>query len=73
MTLSKKLETDSIIKTWNYNEGNTIGQTVGVKNTNGDYDSILHIESVKCSEGVKNRVVIKRSVLEKLDWIIVEE
>lgn len=74
MELSKRLNSGAAIRTWNFgnNEDNVMGQTVGVKNANGDYEPILHIESMKCEEGVKNRVVIKKNVLEKLDWTIVE-
>lgn len=73
MALAKTLDTGSKIRTWNYDDSNTKGQTVSIKNSNGDYEPIIHIESVKCSEGIVDRVVIKKSVLEKAGWLIVED
>jgi hypothetical protein len=74
MALSKKLETGTVIKAWNYDEGNTVGMSVAAKNGNtGVLDALLHIESVKCAEGVVNRLVIKRETAEKLGWTIIEE
>ena len=74
MALSKKLATGTVIRSWIYDDEATTGQTVAIKNgSTGDYDPAIHIESVKCAQGDKNRIVIKRSVLEKLGFLIVEE
>ena len=74
MALSKKLSTGTVIKAWNYDKMTTVGQTIGVKNgSTGDFEALVHVESVKCSEGVVNRLVIKKTTAEKLGWIIVEE
>lgn len=74
MALSKKLKTGTTIRTWNFDEGNTCGQTIAVKNgSTGNYDPLFHIESVKCAEGIKNRIVFKRSLAEKEGFIIIRE
>ncbi len=74
MLLQKKLKTGTVIKAWNYDEGNTAGQTVAAKNgSTGDFEALVHVESVECSEGIVNRLVIKKNAAEKLGWTVVEE
>lgn len=73
MALSKKLETGTCLRTWNYDDGVTSGQTIGIKNEYGDYKPIAHIESVRCAEGLVNRVVIKKSFLKEKGFVIIEE
>jgi len=74
MALNKKLETGTVIKAWNYDGVTTTGMSVAAKNGNtGGFDALLHVESVKCAEGVVNRLVIKRATVEKLGWTITEE
>ena len=74
MVLQKKLKTGTVIKAWNYDEVTTTGQTVAAKNGfTGDFESLIYAESVKCSDGIINRLVIKRSVAQRLGWIVVEE
>ena len=77
MALGKKLDTGTCIRAWNFDEGATTGQTIAVKNKNGEYKSVLHIESVKCMENgkpvIRNRLVIKKDVLKNNDFIIIEE
>ncbi len=64
--LNKKLETGTIVKAWTYEEGNTVGITVGSnKETSGDPIPLLHIESVRCAEGTVNRIVIKNDTIKK--------
>ncbi len=73
--LQKKLKTGTIIKAWNYEEGTTTGQTVAAKNgSTGGFEPLIHAESVKCSEGIVNRLIIKKSVAKRLGWdVIVDE
>ncbi|ADL36160.1 hypothetical protein bpr_II223 (plasmid) [Butyrivibrio proteoclasticus B316] len=73
MALSKKLATGTCIRAWNYDLGNCIGQAIAVKNNNADYPAMVSVESVKCAQGTINRVVIKKSELEKMGFIVVEE
>ena len=74
MALSKKLETGTIIRTWNFDEVTTSGQTISVKNkSSGGYNPLIHIESVKCAEGIKDRIVIKKSVIKEFGFIVIEE
>ena len=74
MSLQKRLKTGTVIKAWNYDEVTTTGQTVAAKNgSTGDFEALIHAESVKCSEGIINRLVIKKSVAKRLGWIVVEE
>ena len=73
MVLQKKLASGANIRTWNYNEENYVGQAMGIKNDNGTYESVINVESAVCSEGTVNRVVIKKSLLEKMGWTIIEE
>lgn len=73
MALQKKLATGTKLRTYNYDDPTYVGQTVSVENDNGDYTSIIHIESAVCNEGVVDRVVIKKSVLKELGFVIIEE
>lgn len=74
MALSKRLETGTIIRTWNYEQGSTTGQTVAAKNKmTNDYDALIHIESVKDGNKLINRIVIKVADAKRLGWVIVEE
>ena len=73
MALNKKLLTGTCIRSWNYDTPNCVGQALGIKNENGDYVNVINSESVICSEGTVNRVVINKSLLEKKGWVIVEE
>lgn len=74
MALSKKLETGTIIRTWNYEQGSTTGQTVAAKDEKtNDYDALVHIESVKDGNKLINRIVIKKADAKRLGWVIVEE
>lgn len=71
--INKKLETGTCLRAWNYETGATVGQTIGIKNSNGDYEAVIHVESVRCDDEIKDRIVIKKSSLEKLGFIIIEE
>ncbi len=71
--LNKKLKTGTCLRAWNYEEANFAGQAIGVKNSNGDYKSVVNIESANCLEGTVNRIVIKKTELEKMGFVIVEE
>ncbi len=74
MALSKKLATGTVVKAWNYDEVTTTGMTIAEKNgSTGNFDALIHVESVKCAEGIINRLVIKRDAANKLGWTIVEE
>lgn len=74
MALSKRLETGTIIRTWNYEQGFTTGQTVAAKDkTTNDYDALVHVESVKDGNKLINRIVIKKADAKRLGWVIVEE
>ena len=74
MALSKRLETGTIIRTWNYEQGSTTGQTVAAKDkTTNDYDALVHVESVKDGNKLINRIVIKTVDAKRLGWVIVEE
>lgn len=46
---------------------------MAIKNPNRNYECLVHIESVNCSEGTINRIVINRSKLKKLGFVIIEE
>ena len=73
MALGKKLKTGTCLQTWNYDDGVTSGQTIGIKNENGDYTPVAHIESVRCAEGLVNRLVLKKSFLKEKGFVIIEE
>ena len=77
MAIAKKLESGTCIKTWNFEDDTFMGQTVAIKDDEMCYTPIVHVESVKCMEDdkpvVKNRIVIKKSILERYDFDIVEE
>ena len=72
--LKRFFRTGTVIKAWNYDEVTTTGQTIAVKNgSTGDYEALVHVEGVKCAEGIVNRIVIKKTTAKKLGWIVVEE
>ena len=71
--IAKKLSTGATLRAWNFEESNAAGQTMAIKNSNGDFEPFLHAEAVNCAQGTCNRVVFKKSVLEKLGWIVIEE
>ena len=70
MALNKKLKTGTCIRAWNYEESNYVGQAIGVKNSNGDYNPMVYIESVNCLEGTVDRVIIKKSELENMGFAV---
>ena len=75
--LHKKLETGTCVCTWNYEDDNCMGQTVAVKNDNGKYEPIIHVESVgnKGFEGVDahNVVYINKDKISEAGFLIVED
>lgn len=72
--LNKKLETGTIVKAWPYEEGNTVGITVGSeKKTLDGPAALLHVESVRCAEGTVNRIVIKNDTIKKQGWLVLED
>ncbi len=73
MQLGKKLNTGATLRAWNFEESNAQGQTMAIKNNNGDYEPFLHAEAINCAQGTVNRIVFKKSVLENLGWLIIEE
>ncbi len=73
MALEKTLETNSKVKSWNFDAFNTKGQRIGLKNSNGDYEPIITVESVKCSEGIVDRIVINKTLLREAGFTIIEE
>lgn len=73
MSLNKKLATGTKVSAWNYEDGNHVGQALAVKNRNGDYVSVINIESVNCAQGLVDRVVIKKSALKEAGFLIIEE
>lgn len=74
MALNITLETGAKVKTWNYDTGTMLGQSLAVKNNStGEYEPLVHVESVKCAEGIKNRLIVKKTIAEKHGFIIIEE
>ncbi len=69
----KRLATGKVVGAWSYESPNYAGITVGVKNSNGDLQPVIHAESVRCADGLVDRVVIHKSELKKLGFLIVEE
>ena len=72
MALNKKLETGLCTRAWAYENETVQGISVGIKG-DGYYEAVFHIESVKCAEGLVNRVVIKKDFLKEKGIIIIEE
>ena len=73
MGLNRKLPTGDSIGAWSYGTPCFVGIALGIKNKNGDYVNVVNAEGVKCSDGIINRLVIKKSLLEKKGWVIIEE
>ncbi len=74
MALNKKLATDVVLRTWNYEEGNKAGQTIAAYNgETGEYDPLVHVESITCLEGTTQQITINRKNAEKHRLLIVEE
>lgn len=73
MVNTKTLKTGTKIRVWDYENENHSGHAIGIKDVNGDFPVVINAESVNCAQGTVNRVVIKKSILEKLGWVIVEE
>ena len=72
--IDKKLETDAFVSAWTYEQENFRGINVGLKNTKvGGFDSVFYIESIRCAEGLVNRIVINKTNLKKAGFVIVEE
>jgi len=71
--LNKKLKTGTILRSWNYEDENYTGQALAVKTKNGTYPALIHVESIKCEDGVINQVIFKKSEFEKLGFTIIEE
>ncbi len=71
MVLNKKLKTGTCVKTWNYDEPNFAGQAISVKNSNGDYNPVVYIESANCIEGTVDRVCVKKSLLESMGITVI--
>lgn len=72
MALNKKLETGLCTRAWTYENETLQGISVGIK-SDGHYESVFHIESVKCAVGLVNRVVIKKDYLKEKGIVIIEE
>ena len=68
-----KLFTGTVIESWDYGHSNARGQGIGAENENGHTDILVNVESVRCLEGVVNRVVINKTKLKELGWTIIEE
>ncbi len=71
--ISKKLITGKIIKAMNFEMSNAQGQTLTIRNSNGDDVPIIHVETVNCAQGTVNRIVFKKSEAEQLGFLVVEE
>lgn len=75
--MKKRFLTGAAVSAWTYEKETYEGVSVGIENrSTGGYDVFVNIECVKCAEGAVNRIVIKKSVLEKLknaDWVVIEE
>ncbi len=69
----KRLATGKVVGAWSYESPNYAGITVGVKNSNGDLQPVIHAESVRCADGLVDRVVILKAELRKLGFVIVED
>lgn len=69
--IGKKLQTGTLIRTWNFDESNCQGQTIAVKNNNGDYQPVIHVESVNCAQGTIDRVEFKKEELENLGFTVI--
>lgn len=71
--LSKKLATGAVIQAFNFNDVNQVGQGISIKNgSTGDSDLLVRVESVRCAEGIVNRVCIKKSAMKQHGFIIIE-
>lgn len=70
--MRQTLLTGTVIDSWHYDQKNMKGQGIGVEDGNGHTDVIVNVESVKCLEGIVNRVVINKAKLKDLGWIIIE-
>ena len=76
MALGKKLDTGTVLMSWNYEtrDGSSMGQEISVRDKNtGGYQVLIDIGSRKTEKGVENRLVIKKSLAEKLGWVVIEE
>ncbi len=71
--IAKKLITGATIRAWNFNESNAQGQTLTIRDSNGDDVPIIHVEAVNCAQGTVNRIVFKKSEAEQLGFLVVEE
>ena len=74
VNLRKKLTTGTVIGAWSYDDEVHTGQSIGVKDTEtGIYNALVQVESVKCIEGLVDRIVINKSLLKQFGFVIVEE
>ena len=71
--INKKLETDAFVSAWTYEQENYRGISVGLGDNNAEYVSVFYIESIRCAEGLVNRIVINKTNLKKAGFVIVEE
>ena len=70
--MRQTLLTGTVIDSWHYDQKNVKGQAIGVEDENGSINILVNVESVRCLEGVVNRIVINKAKLKELGWTIVE-
>ena len=70
--MRQTLLTGTVIDSWHYDQKNVKGQAIGVEDENGSINILVNVESVRCLEGVVNRIVINKAKLKELGWSIVE-
>ena len=71
MGITKKLATGTMIKAYSFDESNAQGQAIAVKNSNGDYQPVIFIESRTCAQGTIDRIEIKKRDLEELGFTVI--
>lgn len=71
MALNKKLEKGLCARAWTFEKDITQGIIVGIK-SEGNYEPVFHIESVKSLVGSVNRIIINKTRLKKAGFVIVE-
>ena len=71
--IAKKLITGATIRAMNFDMSNTQGQTLTIRDSNGDDVPVIHVEAVNCAEGIVNRIVFKKSEAARLGFLVIEE
>jgi hypothetical protein len=71
--LKAKLKTGTTIGAATYDHITTKGIVVGTENSStGNFDTLVQVESVKCADGIVNRIVLKKELAKQLGWTILE-